>query len=361
MRLLDRYLSREIVLPFLVGLTGFVLIEIGTLLFNRLIEVMLEFRVPVQPILEILMLKMPLFIVLALPIATLFGVSLGINRLARDGEINAMRMAGVPLRRMLVPMLFVSLLIAAGDYLIEEKVAPPANAKASEVFQKIWMQSNIPAITADTFFHVGNRWFYIGTVEKSSDNRFLLHKLMIYELRAQDYPILMVAEKAATDGTDWYFTKPRYFDMLKGQEVFGSDTGSGRPGYLRLPVNLEQFTTMQRGPDDMSSAELSQQIRRFSAGGVKADSLVMAYHLKYSIPAGCIIVALVSFPLAVRYSRYGSFMGVLLSIVLFFFYYNTYFLSRLLGAQGTLPPVIAAWSHNVIFAALGLVLLWREE
>src|SRR5436189_638057 len=109
MKLLDRYLSLELILPFLVGLAGFVLIEIGTLLFNQLIEATIESHAPIGLVLQVLLLRLPLFFVFALPIATLFGVSLGVNRLAREGEVDAMRMAGVPLRRVLLPLLGVGL------------------------------------------------------------------------------------------------------------------------------------------------------------------------------------------------------------------------------------------------------------
>jgi lipopolysaccharide export system permease protein len=355
MKLLDQYLGVEITLPFLVGLTGFILIEIGTLLFNGLIEAMIQARAPMDTALQILLLKLPLFVVLALPIATLFGVSLGVNRLAREGEINAMRMAGVPLRRMLVPLLFIGLCISVVDYLINEKVAPPANARAKEMISKMWFQSEIPTIQADTFFKVQNHWFYLGTVEKNSDNQFLAKNVMVYIMDPGHHPTLIVAEKAVTNGEQWTLLNCETYYPVK-------NTMGSAPRYdVPFKIAAEQFFGMQRGVEEMSSTELGSQIQKILQGGLNADLLVMHYHLKFSIPIGCMVVVLVSMPLAVHFSRSGSFVGVLLSIVLFFFYYNTYFLARLLGSEGVLPPVVAAWAHNVIFAVIGGVMLWREE
>ncbi|MBW3622152.1 MAG: LptF/LptG family permease [Armatimonadetes bacterium] len=360
MKLLDRYLSRELILPFLVGLTGFVLIEITTLLFNDLLEVMLQLKVPLSLIFQFIGYKLPMFVVLALPIATLFGVSLGINRLAREGEINAMRMSGVSLRRMLMPLLGIGLLISIGDYWLNEKVAPPANAKANETVQQMFKRSELPQIQADTFFHVGQHWFYVGKVKKVAENKYLLERVMIYETKWDDFPILTVAKHAVTDGIRWVFTDYRRIELAGNRENL-TTSWPGEPGRLTLKVDLNRIIAPNSKPEEMSSAELMKQIQQFQKANIRVDQLVMNYHFKFSIPAGCLVVVLVSMPFAIHYARHGSFMGILLSILLFFFYYNTYFLAKMLGENGYLPPVLAAWSHNIIFSLIGLVMLWREE
>jgi lipopolysaccharide export system permease protein len=356
MKILDRYLSAELILPFLAGLAGFVLIEIGTILFNQILEVMLQAHTPVRLVLLHLLYDLPQFIVYALPIAMLFGVSLGVNRMAREGEITAMRMAGVPLRRLLLPLLVVGLTVSAADFLIEEKVAPAAGKKAQEIYQLMWYQSTLPQIQADVFFHADNYWFYLGSVSKTGDNRFFLKNIMAYQLQGGRYPILLTAEKGETDGSNWVLYNGRRIEIANQEQFLDFKRMT-----LRLKQTLQQFMTAQRQPEQMSSEELGKMIRQFAQANIPAKSLVMYYQLKYSIPVGCLVVALVSMPLAIRFSRSGSYVGVFLSIVLFFFYYNTYFLFRLLGGANFLPPLVAAWGHNVIFAVLGLVMLWREE
>lgn len=360
MKLLDRYLSREFFIPFLVGLAGFILLEISTLIFNDLLEVMLQLRVPLGLIFQFLFFKLPMFVVLALPIATLFGVSLGVNRLAREGEINAMRMAGVPLRRMLIPMMAVGFLISVGAYYLNEKIAPVANLKANETLQLMFKRGEMPQIQADNFFRHGKYWFYIGSVEKVAEDKFRLERVMIYETTWTEYPVLTVAGEAVTDGKDWVFTNFRRIEIVGDQERVATGWPN-RPGYLRLNIDLNRILAPNLKPEEMSATELMKQIQQFQKGGIRVDQLVMNYHFKFSIPAGCIVVVLVSMPFAVHYARHGNFMGILLSILLFFFYYNTYFLAKMLGENGYLPPVLAAWSHNIVFGLIGLVMLWREE
>jgi lipopolysaccharide export system permease protein len=71
--------------------------------------------------------------------------------------------------------------------------------------------------------------------------------------------------------------------------------------------------------------------------------------------------------MAFRFARGGGFMGVLLSICLVFVYWNTLLLCRILGSPGPqgsaplLPPLVAAWSQNVLYVLLGLIVLRRSE
>lgn len=361
MKLLDRYLSLELILPFVSGLTGFLLIQIGTLLFNGVIELMLSSHTPVGLVALALFYRVPLFIQMALPMAMLFGVSIGINRMAREGEINAIRIAGVPLRRMLLPLLGVGFMVSVGDFLLGERLVPPATQKYEEIIQKMWVQSELPDIKPDTFFHSGNYWFYVGRLQKTADNRFLFSKVLLYQLRGSGYPLLTTAELGAAEvgetGKMTVILQNCRTMNISDRETVGE---SGRIT-INLNENLDQFMVAQRKPEGMSSTEINKMIRQFSSGGSTPGFLVMFYHLKYSIPASCLVVVLVSLPFAVHYSRAGSFVGFLLSIILFFFYYNTYFLFRLLGNSGFLHPILAAWGHNIIFSIIGAVMLWREE
>jgi len=66
-------------------------------------------------------------------------------------------------------------------------------------------------------------------------------------------------------------------------------------------------------------------------------------------------------PLSLRFGRSGGFMGVLIGIIILFFYWNVILFSRVLGETGGLSPTIAGWSEVIIFSALGAFLLWKVE
>jgi lipopolysaccharide export system permease protein len=102
-------------------------------------------------------------------------------------------------------------------------------------------------------------------------------------------------------------------------------------------------------------------VDQFSSGGLPTSAMEVEYHLRLSLPLSCLIFALVSAPLSLRFSRAGGFAGLLLSVVLGFLYYNTIFLGNILGANEVLPPALAGWMQDLLFGAVGVFLIATSE
>jgi lipopolysaccharide export system permease protein len=111
----------------------------------------------------------------------------------------------------------------------------------------------------------------------------------------------------------------------------------------------------------MSLKELETQIKQFGSGGLPTGAIETEYHLRLALPLSCLVFALLSAPLSLRFARAGSFAGLLLSVVLGFLYYNTIFLGKILGMNGTIPPVLAGWMQNILFGALGVFFIVTSE
>jgi lipopolysaccharide export system permease protein len=80
-----------------------------------------------------------------------------------------------------------------------------------------------------------------------------------------------------------------------------------------------------------------------------------------ALPFLCFAFALCSPALSFRFAKTGSFMGIFLSIVMVFVAWNTLLLTKALGLSGYLSPFLSAWAPDILFAAVGVVLLWRSE
>ena len=91
------------------------------------------------------------------------------------------------------------------------------------------------------------------------------------------------------------------------------------------------------------------------------DSYQLEYGYKLAIPLSSLVLMLCVAPLSIRFGRGGGFMGVLIGIVVLFFYWNVILFSRVLGETGGLPPLLAGWSEVIIFSAIGVLLLWKVE
>ena len=358
MTILDRYLAKELVLPFLAGIAGFVMMMIPTILFGML-DLIANRSVSAVLVAKAALLRLPGLMVWAPPIATLFGVSLGVSRLTRDNEIAAMRMSGIPLRRMLAPILVVGAAASVVSLLINETISPRTNRKFMQVWREIVTSQYIPEVQQNVFFTSENYCFYVGKVERVGKGRFRLRNVMVYELRSAGFPVLTTAKQAVSTGTVW--------KLMDGFQIYLDSQGRSRieVPFKEMTLNLsqtpEEFFLSQRLPEEMSAAELKRQIELYQRSGISVGAMQVEYQFKFAIPFACLVLAIIGMPLSVHFSRFGGFAGLLIGIVLSFFYWNAYFLGQKLGAGGRVPAFLAAWTPNILFAAIGLYMLWREE
>ena len=364
MKTADRYLARELLAPFLVGVFGFLLMQVSAVLMN-LFRLVMNDRAALSQVAKVIAYRMPQFIVYALPVAVLFGVSLGVNRMARENEITVMRLSGMPLKRILVPMVVVAALISVASFYINETIAPLMNHRASMAEYRLFFKVRPISIRSDVFFGTGQFKFYIGDMQKTRDSvnpnevSFLLTRVMVYEMRSGTYPVLYTAETATASGTKWTL----YRGVRREMDERGFTTNEVAFPKFTFDVDRTVGTlwTMAQTTDEMNAMQLSRAIEEgVRTGNPNTREWKVDYYLKFALPFACVVLTIISLPLAVHFGRSGGFTGVLIALVLFFLYVQGYLVFKELGGS-LLPPVLAAWLPNAVFTGVGAWLIWREE
>lgn len=359
MKTLDKYVLKEMIAPFLVAVLAFVVLLVGNVIFDSL-EFILERHVPISLVLRLVVFQLPRIIGMVLPLAILFGTALAVNRLGRDGEVTAIRMTGVPLRRIFMPIFVVGLIASGLTLWLSESVTPWANREAQKTIQYIWGMQNIPPIKENVFFESEGYYFYVQRVERGQSGKFTLRKVMIYEVPpAGQYPMMVTAA--------WADSKNNVWTLHDGVvHKIGND---GLVRYemkfptMQLNLNraMQAIMSAQQTPEEMGFRELSKQISMFQGAGQAVTKLKVDWNFKLSMPLACLVFALCAAPLSLRFVSLGSYSGILLGIIIMFLYWNNIFLGKALGLHGFLPPFLAGWSQNFIFSAVGIYLIWREE
>lgn len=364
MKTADRYLAREVVGPFFVGVFGFLLIQVGAVLMNLMRLVMAD-RAELGEIIRVLAYRLPQFVVFALPVAVLFGVSLGVNRMARENEITVMRLSGMSLKRILLPLAAGAALVSVASFYINETIAPGMNHRATLAEYRMFFKVQPVQIRSDVFFSAGPYKFYIGDVHRTRDAEdpsevaFRLSRVMVYEIRSGAYPVLYTAETATAEGMRWTLHR-------------GVRRELDAHGFTRNEVSFPKFTfsvdrtmgtlwSMAQTPQEMTAMQLSRAIsegRRANHPDLRQWQV--EYYLKFALPFACVVLAIIALPLAVHFGRGGGFTGILIALGIFFLYMQGYIVFKELGGS-VLSPLAAAWLPNAAFGVVGGVLLWREE
>ncbi|MEB3188338.1 MAG: LptF/LptG family permease [bacterium] len=361
MRILDRYVLGELLVPFLFGVIGFILVMLSVSLY-QFTDLIFMAGAPVGDVVQLLLYSLPSIVVLTFPVAYLFASLLGIGRMTKDFEIIALRGSGVSFRRIIVPILAGAALVSLGNFAFNERVVPFANREVSRIKQDLASRVTKPLIRPNVFFKgTENRYFYVRQVDpRTGDMRdvFVLDQTQIGP------PQVIRARRA------------RWMNLGQGRSLWQLEDGTlhkyAEDGHVqhelafgKMAIQFSLATSTSFGgdvnPSEQSSSDLQKQISGIKKSGGDAKAAEVALLMKYALPLASFFAALIAAPLGLLFSRMGAYIGVGLSIILVFLYYVIMQTFQAMGNAGIVPPILGAWTQNLIFGVIGAFLLWRVD
>jgi lipopolysaccharide export system permease protein len=354
MKVIDRYVTIEMIGPFLVGVVGFVLVLAVDLLFT-LADLIINKGVPLWAVLKLLVYKLPSLMVLTFPVSTLFATAMALGRLSRDNEIVALRTSGINLFRISVPILILGILVSVTSYVNNEKIVPHANQVANNIIRQIIYKKPLPEVKENVFFKdAHDRHYYARRVDMRDKT---MQNIMVYEITDERFPRVILAESATFQGRIW---------QLRNGTIHKYD----KEGYLnyeatfadmKLNVSEDILTfTGQKTPQEMDSNELKSMIGMLDKSGVSTHALQTELLTKFSFPLTCFVFALIGIPFSLPSPRAGRTWGVVVTIVFMFTFYVFASIFRSLGKGAILPPAAAAFTPQISFTVIGFLLLFWE-
>lgn len=359
-----RYLSGELLKPLIFCILGFMLVMVSSFLFEYS-DLLIIKKVPFPVVTQLLIYKLPALLVETFPIALLFASVYSLSRLVQDNEITAMRTGGVSLHAILLPFLIIAVLFSAMAYFINEEVVPWTNHKSKNIIRKTILKDTMPQVRENIFFKgPGGRFFYI---EKIFSEQEEVHNVLVYETEPEEvfadgqkgvFPRVITARRGYFCGKTLTLQDGIIHEFdARGQLMYESEFNNLE---LQIEQDLKNFYGQQRTPSEMSREELAGEIKLFEKSGLNVDSLQVEYHLKLAFPFASLIFVLIGAPLSLSLKQ-GKGFGIAAAIVILFLYQVGVSISRSLGRNHLLDPLLAAWLPNLVFALIGIFLLFREE
>lgn len=359
MKTLDKYVAREMLVPFVTGFSVVLVLLVGNIVYNNIGIIVSRLR-QWPDVIYYILLQTPYFVMLALPSGALFGCSLAVSRLARDSETTMMRMAGISAKRIFLPIFAVGALISITAYVFQEKVTVWAEQQSGKVLRRLWLSPGPPPIEANVVFRIDNYSFYVNTVEHIG-GKLHLSDIVVFEHPAgKGFANLTTAKSAAEENNVWVLRDG--LDVILSKDGDPQIVGRFEKKKLDLRRAISDYLIHeQKTPRAMTIAELRQQMSMLEKSGLKTNQYKLEYGYKLAIPLSSLVLMLCVAPLSLRFGRGGGFMGVLIGIVVLFFYWNVILFSRVLGETGGLSPILAGWSEVIVFTVLGALLMWKVE
>jgi lipopolysaccharide export system permease protein len=368
MKLLDRYLVREMVVPFLIGQGAVVLMLTGTVLYNNA-DTFLSYNIPAIGVAKIALYFMPYLVALTMPVATAIAISLSVSRLCRDSEITVFRAAGISLKRSFRSAYMVGIAVSALAFAFGEYVVPWSTAQYERTMAELSRQIRFLAPKEGQVVQSADRRYtvYVGRMQLAENSTVFYDVTFLVRRPDNPIPTVIHAARANYDDGRWTLDDARIhaYEDRGDREVFSR---AGRVTLdFRLPQQMFNMIYLQlplySESAKASFRELAARVSVQRRSGFVSPQDLLDLHFKLSVPLSCMVFAIVCPPLAMRFARAGGFMGVLLSIILVFVYWNMLLAAKIIGSRypDVFPPAVAGWGQNVVFSAIGLWFLWKSE
>lgn len=368
MRLSDRYILSELLLPFFISTFAVLMMLVGSVLYDRLDQLLQE-KWPLDFVLRLLLLAMPKVLTMALPVSVALSTSLAVNRMARDGEMTTLRAAGQPLWRTFVPIMLFGAVVATGTFYLSEKVVPWSFREQQNVDAILRNLPKDPVKTGRSLA-IDDYFISFNTAQQViPGKRFRFNKVVILfnpnRFEGQndgEYATLQLADFAEYENGVWYLSNSRTYRFNADGSLYGIGEGEAT---VSLPID---FSSVYSPPNDWAMDQQTfADLARLEKEAVRqkrfidARKLEVNRYFKFTLPLMCFVFALCSPPLSLRFARTGAFTGVLLSIVVVFVSWNTLLLMKGVGLGGYVPALFAALSTPILFTCLGVWLLRVQE
>lgn len=357
--LLDRYISRQFIGPFVLAVGGFAIIGLVDILFY-LVDLAVLSGVSLLIVIKLLVFRLPSIVVLFFPMAVLFATMLMMVRMAKDNEFTVLKTSGIHMLRILTPLLLLCMIVTGLSYFFNEKAVPWANAAAETLIREQIQKIPPPDIVENVVFKEGSRFFYVKRVEAKQAN---MENVLIFEEKPQ-FPRIITAKHARWKDQSWTLFDGSVQDLDDNGNIQFSDRFSQL--IIHVDQLIESLYKPPKSPREMDSKELKQKIDTFIRSGISTQTLKVEYHMKKSIPAACLIFGIIGIGLCLSLVKSGKdWVGVVVAICLAVLSVGLYFflvaLCRSFAKDGHLPAVLGAWIPNLIYGVLGFSTLLYQS
>lgn len=360
---LVRYIAKELFLYFMVCFTFFFIV----FFVNQILlmaEKILQQRVPVKYVIQLIIYTLPTIISQSAPFATLVGFLMCLGRMVTDNEVMIIRASGQNYVLILIPVLIMGFLISLFSFIMNDYFLPLGTIHYNRLLKQIVASNPAVELEPHSVKRMDDSILVIGDVDKSkvsdlvffdtssNESRIIICKdADIYKSDSQG--VLM--ELNMTDSTVLMLNKKnrKNYDVLDSEE-------------LKMNIFEDVLDLSSNGvtPREMTSWDLKKKIDRMAEmenySKKQMNQYKLEYNKKFSLPFGSIFFAILAFPLALIFGRKdGQTLGLIFGIIISVLYWAASILGQMFGLRGGYNGFWMMWGPNFFIGIAGILLYLR--
>ena len=361
----DDYVMREFLTTFTLVLLSFIALSL-IFSFFELVGDIIRNRTPLITVGDYLLNLIPYMLYNLTPLCALLATLVTLGSLTRSSELTAMKASGVSIYRLIVPILALAAILAVALFAFSEFYLPAANRQQES------LRSVIKGKPAQTFLRPDRKWisgqqdsvgepariFYYQFFDADKN---VFANLTVFEFQPGNFRL---RRRIFANSAHWDTTKQHWVFENGWERTFEGESISAYTPFATntFPEIHEQptyFKKESRQSQEMSFGELDSYIHDLQQSGFDTMRLRVQLNRKLAYPLITLIMAIFAVPFALSVGKRGSLAGTATAIGVAVAYTAIANIFEAMGNVNALPPMLAAWSPDLLFGMAGAYLLLR--
>lgn len=389
----DRLVIREVLPPTILGFVTYTFLIVLRGLYSLIEQVLVRGVSPIDAS-KVLLISLPHVVVLTIPMSFLFGVLLAVGRMSADNELIALQAGGIPMRRLLRPVLLIGFLLTIANGFLYLEFIPQSSRHLRELKVRLFTEARNLGRLDPKVFHeeIPNVLLYLRDIDPATGD---WRDILLFDTSNPREERLTLARRGRMVLTDapgsvvpspTSGAVPEFERWIRLEEVVSHQFSREDPETYRVNRTTSQLVRPTFGGRgevryrlsmrERSSAELMRFLRGGDLEeGLAAEELVrdrsvddeleerrhaaIELNKRLSIPFACVVFALLALPLGVGSGSGGRGRGFVISVAVVLAYYLIANQGELLALEGALPAWLGIWLPNIVLTATALVLMKR--
>jgi LPS export ABC transporter permease LptF len=364
MKLIDRFVSRELLVSVLFAIIVLSLVLVVGNIFRKLLPLLVNHDVPVEYLLSFIAYVLPFSLIFTIPWGLLTAILLVFGRLSADNELIALRANGVSISRVCVPLAVLALGCTAICLWLNVQAAPAAQEKLRSTIFDLATRDPMALFGSDQVIdEFPGRKIYVG---KKEGNK--LENITVFELDRSAMPIKVTYARSGLLEADlankrilMHLYNARYqqrdeknpADLRKIRDGINMAEGT-------LPISLEELYERQKKRPSRSALSIEQLLEHLKSENTRERSASRTeINKRFSFPFSCLAFAVIGVPLGVTAHRRETSVGFAMGLIVAVSYFLFVIIGDTLRSNPHLHPELLVWFPNVLFLFLGAILFRR--
>ncbi len=387
MKTLHGYLTRQVLATLVMTVAVFAFVLLLGNVLKEILMLLVNRQATLWLVIQAIALLVPFVLVFALPMGMLTATLLTFGRFSADQELTAARSNGISLLALAMPILVLSVVLSGLSAVFNMKLGPQCRVAYKDLLMQYGTRQPTSIITEGRF--ITDIPGYIIYVNKVKDNHLddvlfcrTENGQIVQRIRADSGQLVQgtnsrqfLLQLTNISMTMYLPDKQEWIPTSADENTVTVDFNSASKSrdnlnysdmtFAQLVAEKRQLEKLLMEPPvkgQTNGAEMRKEIQRMSS--MKEDLLMpitVQMNQQVAFSFACIGFTLVGIPLGIRAHRRETSAGIGIALVLVLVYYSFIILAQSQQTHAEFAPQLIVWLPNIVFQAVGAVLLWRAN